>query len=381
MKNIVRNFVVLGCVGSSAFAAPFCAIGDNAELFLTGKAGVRFDDNILLAPGGPNKKSDTIVSLTPGVELDFGKDSLVKGVFSASETFSSYLNHSEFNTQLAAVKFDAGYSNEKTKLETNASYVQLDQNTYAANGTNVRRDVYAAGVDGEYSVSPKTSLGAGLTYSKTQYLKAGSVGEEDYGVPLNAYYSITPKTDLSVGITYQRNNLDNGYKYDDYYYNVGARGEFTPKLKGSFSVGYNDRRGSGSVSGVPAKDNSGLGFHSGLTYLYSEKTTLTLNADKGFSNASTGTSTQDNTSVVLGAQSNIAPDWAVNGSVAYRTIDYKGTATGRTDDYLEASLGATYVVNSHVNVNGSYTIRNLSSNVQNTEFGDNVISLSVSARY
>ncbi len=379
MKNIVRNFVLLGCVGGSALAAPFCAIGDNAELFLTGQAGIRFDDNILLAPGGPNKESDTILSFTPGLELDFGKDSLVKGVLSVSESFSDYLTHSEFNTQLTSVNFKADYAgSEKTKLGATAFYDQFDQNTYAANGTNVRRNVYGGGLDGEYSLSPKTSFGSGLTFSRTEYVQSGSVGEKDYSVPLNVYYGITPKVDLSAGLTYSRSDLDNGLSYDDYYYNIGARGEFTPKLKGNFSIGYDDRKGSG---GSAAQDNSSLAFHSGLTYAYSEKTMMSLNADKGFSNASTGTSTQKNTGVSLGAQTAFSAAWQFNSSLAYREIEYEGTSAGRTDDYVEATIGATYVINSNLSVNGAYTLRNLSSNVGGVEFGNNVIALSVSARY
>ncbi len=379
MKNIVRNFVLLGCVGGSALAAPFCAIGDNAELFLTGQAGVRFDDNILLSPGGPNKESDTILSFTPGLELDFGKDSLIKGVLTASEAFSDYLSHDEFNTQLTSVDFKADYAgSEKTKLGATAFYNQLDQTTYAANGTNVRRDVYGGGLDGEYSLSPKTSFGSGFTFSRTEYQQSGDVGEKDYTVPLNVYYGITAKVDLSAGLTISRSDLDNGLSYDDYYYNIGARGEFTPKLKGSFSVGYDDRKGSG---GAAAQDNNGLGFHSGLTYVYSEKTTMTLTADKGFTNSSSGTSTQKNTGVAIGAQTAVSAAWQFNASLAYREIDYEGTSAGRTDDYAEGTVGATYVVNSNITVNGSYTLRNLASNVGGVEFGNNVIALSVSARY
>ena len=314
MKNIVRNLVMLGCFGGSAFAAPFCAIGDNAELFLTGQAGVRFDDNILLSPGGPNKKSDTILSFTPGLELDFGKDSLIKGILSVSETFTNYMSHSEFNTQLTSLNFKADYSgSEKTRVGTNAFYNQFDQTTYAANGTNVRRNVYGGGVDGEYSLSPKTSFGSGISFSRTEYVQSGDVGSKDYGIPLNVYYGITPKVDLSAGLTYSRSDLDNGLSYDDYYYNIGARGEFTPKLKGNFSIGYDDRKGSG---GAGAKDNSSVAFHSGLTYAYSEKTTMTLNADKGFTNASSGTSTQKNTGVSLGAQTDISAAWKLNASLA-----------------------------------------------------------------
>ncbi len=375
----MRKLILLGLIGGSALGAPFCAIGDNAELFVTGQAGVRFDDNILLAPGGANQKSDTIISFTPGLKLEFGKDSLVKGVLSASESFNDYLNHSEFNSQLSEVNFRASYSTEKTKLAANAAYVQSDQNSYAANGSNIRRNTYSTGLSGEYAMSPKTSFGTGITFLRVEYLQTGSVGEKDYGVPVNVYYGITSKTDLSAGVTYGRSDLDNGLSYDDFYYNVGARGEFTPKLSGNFSIGWDDRSGSG---GLGAQDNSSLGFRSGLTYVYSEKTVFTLNADKGFTNASSGNSTQKNLGIMLGASTDLSISWKINGSLAYRDIQYEGVASaGRVDDYVDVSFGITYIVDTNVSLNGAYTYRNLYSNVPNVEFGNSIIAVSVSARY
>ncbi len=374
MKNIARNLIVLGCISSSAFAAPFLAIGDNAELFVTGSAGVRYDSNILLAPDSL-KKDDVIAQFVPGIDLEFGKDSLIKGSFTAQETLNSYDKHSELNTQLGAVAFNAKYDNTKLKLGTNASYTQLDQNTYAANGTNLRRDQTNAGANGEYSLSDKTSFGAGFNYSAIHYLKNTGVDEWDYSVPVNVYYGITPKVDLSSGVTYTRSDLDNGTSYDTYYYNVGARGEFTPKLSGSFSIGYNDRNG----NGTGATDNSGLGLQSGLAYAYSEKTKFTLDASRDFGNGASGAS-QEQTSVTLAGQTDIAADWQANAGVTYRLIDYK-TAGSPTADYYEATVGATYVINANLSVNGSYLFRANKSDISNQGFTDNVLALSISGRY
>ncbi|HTJ78287.1 MAG TPA: outer membrane beta-barrel protein [Rariglobus sp.] len=382
MKNIVRNLIVLGCAGSSAFAAPFLAIGNNAELFLTGTAGVRYDDNILLAPhSSPNKMDDVIVQLVPGLALEFGKDSLVKGSFTAQESLNNYIDHSEFNTQLGEVAFNSSYDNGKLKLASDASFSQLDQNTYAANGTTLRRDVTTAGLSGEYAISEKTSLGAGFSYSNINYLKGSGIDETDYSVPLNVYYGITPKIDLSTGVTYTLIDLNDGTQYNVYYYNVGARGEFTPKLKGHFTIGYNDRNG----SGVNAPDNSGLGFKSGLEYLYSEKTTFTFDANREFGVGASGFASEE-TSFVLGAQTAFSPSWQANAGLTYRTIDYKSpvgpTTNGpSTTDYVEASAGVTYVINTNLSVTGSYVYRCNDSDFSGQGFVNNVVALSITGRY
>ena len=375
MKNLVRNLIVFSCVGGSAWAAPFLAIGDNAELFLTGSAGVRYDSNILLAPDSL-RKDDTVSQIVPGFDLEFGKDSLIKGSLTGQETLNSYYKHSELNTQLGAVAFNSTFDNGKLKLGANAGYTQLDQNTYAANGTNLRRDLTNAGVTGEISISDKTSIGSGVSYAETRYLNGtGSVNEKDYTVPVNVYYGITPKVDLSSGVTYTRSDLANGIKYDTYYYNVGARGEFTPKLSGNFSIGYNDRNGKGAT----ATDSSGLGLQTGLAYAYTEKTQFTLNASRDFGNGASGDS-QEQTSVTLGGQTNLASDWQVNADLTYRLIDYK-QAGSPSANYYEATVGATYVINANLSVNGSYLFRGNQSDLSNQGFTDNVLALSITGRY
>ena len=68
MKNLARIALVSAALGTAAQAAPFLAIGDGAELFVTGTLAVRADDNIFLS----NKAtSDTIFDINPGVEITF----------------------------------------------------------------------------------------------------------------------------------------------------------------------------------------------------------------------------------------------------------------------------------------------------------------------
>jgi polysaccharide biosynthesis protein VpsM len=375
MKNTVRKLALLGCSITPVFAAPFLAIGDNAELFLTGTASIRYDDNILLQDSGASKLDDTIFEFAPGFQLKYGKDSLLSGALTFSEVFSAYSTNEELNEELANASFTSKYDNGKAKLGFNTSYNQLYQNTVDVTGVGLsRRDVFAIGLNGEFEVSEKTSVGSGVSYDKTEYLTKGFIDTESYTIPANFYYELTPKIDLSTGIRYRNTSVD-AVKADseDYYFNVGARGEFTPKLLGSFSIGYNERK-----SDAANADSSGLGLNTGLTYVYSEKTQFGLDASRDFGTGSGGDS-QENTRVGLTVTTDIAADWKANAGLSYRMIDY--TATNRSDDYYEANIGATYIVNSMVSLNGGYVYRENSSSVVGGDFSNNVVSLSVSARY
>lgn len=375
MKKIARNLTILSCFGSSAFAAPFLAIGDNAELFVIADAMASYNDNILLQTSAA-EQDDVVFTFRPGFDLQFGKDSLVKGGVVARGTLTSYSDHSEFNNQLFGVGANGAYDNGNLRLNGSASFDELDQPTVdATGGSLVERNATAAKIDGELSLSEKISIGSGFAYSNVDYRTGGFSDQWTYVVPVDVYYELTPKVDVSVGVRYTHVDVDSAGadSFDDLYYNVGARGAFTPKLSGSFSVGYTTR----DANVGPDPDGS-FGANAGLTYAYSDKTQLSLSLARNFSNSSTGAS-YENSQITLSAVSAITVDWRLNASITYRQLDFD--LINQKDDYLEGSLGATYIINNHLTAGLSYTYRDKSSDAAATEFNNNVVTLSLSARY
>jgi hypothetical protein len=377
MKKIVRNLTILGSIGGSAIAAPFLAIGDNAELFATGDASVAYNDNILLGPSS-GEIEDTVFSLKPGFDLVYGKDSAVKGNLFANSTLTSYADNVKLNNQLLGFGATASYDNDRVNLNANASFNELDQATVdvvPTAGKLLERHVTALGVDGEYVLSEKFSVGSGLSYGFTDYKTPGTTEEKSYTVPVNVYYELTPKIDASTGVTYKRTELtvSGANKYDSFYYNVGARGSFTPKLSGSFSVGYNTRN-----AHIGADEDGSLGARASLAYAYTDKTQFSLGLNRDFSNATSGGASYENTEFSLAATSSITVDWRVNAGVTYRMLDY----TGYTNDYYEGSVGTTYIINNHLSSTLSYVYRQQNSDLgAASEFSNNLVTLSISARY
>lgn len=382
MKNIVRNLTLLSCVGSSAFAAPFLAIGDNAELFATAQAIAAYNDNILLAQDG-DEIDDTILTFKPGFDLQFGKDSLIKGNLIGTATLTSYTDNDELNSQLLAIGGNSTYDNGTLQLSANASFTELDQPTIdivPTVGKLVERHVAAAGVNGELEFSEKISGGAGVSFNKVDFKDPAYTEQEDYTVPVNVYYELTPKVDLSAGVRYTRTELatpnsQGADKFDAFYYNVGARGSFTPKLSGGFSVGYNTRNANEGED-----DGDSIGSDASLTYAYSDKTQFTLGLGRNFNNSSSGGDSYENSQITLGATSAITIDWTLNASITYRQLDYQ--VGGRTDDYIEGTVGASYIINEHLTAGISYLYRDNSSDAgAGAEFQNNLVSVSLSARY
>jgi polysaccharide biosynthesis protein VpsM len=378
MKNIVRNLIALSCASSSAFASPFLAIGDNAELFATGKATAAYNDNILLSASGAELE-DMIFTFSPGFDLQFGKDSLVKGSVIGSALLSSYSDNNQFNNQLFGIGSNATYEGGRLSLSGNASFNELDQPTVGGvTGALTERSVTAVGLNGEYEISEKISVGGGVAYGKIDYTTTGGADSKDYKIPVNVYYELTPKVDLSTGIRYTHTEYDvtGANEFEEFYYNVGARGSFTPKLSGSFSVGYTTR-----TANVGPDDDGTVGADASLLYAYSEKTSLSLTLARGFANSGASGQSYENTNLTLGASSALAADWRVNAEFTYRQLDYK-TSPAHTDDYIEASAGVSYVINEHFTASLSYLYRQqFSDQGAVREFSGNVVTLSLSARY
>ena len=110
----------------AAPAAPFLAIGDGAELFVTGALGFRSDDNIFLSS---KATSDTIWDINPGLSIEFGKNGEVRGALALVDAFANYSDHSFLNTNLFSADFTATYDDKKTKMDFSVAYHELNQNT------------------------------------------------------------------------------------------------------------------------------------------------------------------------------------------------------------------------------------------------------------
>ncbi len=364
------NFVSLGiallALGSAASAAPFLAIGDGAELFATGTVGIRADDNIFLTN---NATSDTIFDITPGAEITFGKDRQLQGALTLVDAFTSYAKNSNLNTNLFSGDFNARYSDGKLKLGVMTGFHESNQNTVDNRGLT-RRDAFTVGGNGEIEISEITSVAAGVTATHTNYKRKGYADSDDLVIPINFYYKWTPKVDLSAGYSYRNFQTQIGQDSTDHFFNVGARGEFTPMLTGEFNIGLTTRKL--ATSG----DVHMLGLSAKLNYTITPKTVLQLTSSNSPDTSPQG-SQQKNFTLGGVVSSTISDQWTVRAGLNYRGINY-GT---RTDDYLEGNLGATYVVNNYINVVGAYVYRNNSSVLSGGEFTNNVFSVAANLRY
>ncbi len=370
MKLTGRITLLAALIGSAAHAAPFLAVGDNAELFLTGAVAVRFDDNIFT--NTINEVDDTIVSFTPGLDLTFGKGSATQGNIYYREDILRYSDASDLDTSLSNAGVNSKYDGGKTTFDLSATYAQLSQNDNNVRlaGDLVDRDVTHLHVNSEFGISDKSALAIRVSYDKTNYQPATFSDYAFWSVPIDFYTDYTAKLRLSAGYRYRSNDVSRGVDSDDSFFNIGARGEFTPKLSGQVRVGYNLR--SLDVGG----NDSGFGIETDLAYAFSDKTTYRLNVSNDFSYAGTGAPTEI-LRLGLNAANKFTEQWSLNAGLTFTSTDYPD----RTDDYLEGLLGVTYTYSTVLNFAASYTYRDNNAGTGGSPFTQTVWSFGANIRY
>lgn len=387
MKNTTRLLAASAMLVTASHAAPFLAINDNAEIFLTGTVGVRADSNIFLSGDLPaslpanhpsRDRDDVIFEITPGILVEWGHNSVVQGSFSVSENFTRFQDHDQLNDETASALLQLRFDDGKSKGGFNASYTELNQNTvdtFAPTGdTLINREVYGVGGNAEVAVTQKTSVGLGVQYQKTEFERTDFSDSQVVTLPFNYYYELTPKVDLSLGYRFRQRWEAIRFDTKSHFFNIGARGELAPKLTGTVAVGVTRR--SFSHKSLSRDSDSLLGIDTSLSYELTPKTLLRLSVSNDFDTNSQGQE-QKNLAVRLGATSRISEEWSVTSGVTYRRIDYYT----RVDDYFEGQIGATYIVNAHISVTGAFSYRSNDSVATYADFEGRVVSLAASFRF
>ncbi len=371
MKTNPRILFLTALTSISLNAAPFLSLGDNAELFLTATASVTVDDNIYLR--NANEVDDMIFTFAPGIDLVFGRNALTSGNFYYRHDILRYSDVSKQNTDLASVGFNSLYNSGKSKFDLGGSYVETAQNDPSVPGAIVGRNLTNFRVLAEVGATEKTAFGAGIRYENTDYDLGGAFRDaEIWSVPMDAYFEYSPKLALSLGYRYRSTDLS-GTAIDskDHFANIGARGEFTPKLIGQVRVGYSKRTFSRTIA-----DDSAIGIESNLTYSYSPKTTYSIGVSNDFGSSALGESTKS-LSFTLAASNRFDEQWGWNANLAFRAINYPT----RSDDFLQGGFGVSYTYSAFVDFTASVTHRKQSSDFAAFEFSNNVFSVGANIRY
>ncbi len=376
-----------GSRASISSQQPLIQLGDNASLSVSADAAIKRDSNIFLAEN--NKVAATIYTATPGIAFNYGARSLAHADLAYNESFNRYSGNAAPNVNLATANGDFGYDDGSLKLGAGGSYQQLYQNNVGVislTGSElIRSDVTAFDANAQTLIFSKIGAGVAATYNRIEFNSTpGLFGSHTLEVPFNFFYAITPKLDLTAGYEFDEITPDgNGAVAKGGYYNVGARGNFTSKLSGGFTVGYRAVR----VPMMPQSHDLGLGAN--LNYEITPRTSATLQAGRD-NNVSAQGQVLKTASYSFGLSSDIGNQWQAGAGVTYRTVDYGQElysfeaallAKPRTDDYWEGNFHLTYNPTRWFSTSASYILRDNRSTLPGVEFTDSVLSLDLRVHY
>jgi len=170
----------------------------NGSAHVTLDSSVQRNDNVYLSNTNPTK--DTVLSVTPGIDVGYGQHTISHGALVVQEAFTHYQANSAPNAHLASATGNLGYAGEQLKTNLNGAYQQTYQNNadYTSTGQKLllRTDTLnlSGGVEAPFATKMAGSVGANL--SRTEYKNASLVGNRNLVFPLSLYYSMEPKLDL-----------------------------------------------------------------------------------------------------------------------------------------------------------------------------------------
>ena len=349
--------------------------------------GASYDDNIFLTD--KNKEHDFIFAISPIVGIQFGDS--VAGfnnlTITYSPTFVFFADHSDENSIEHAVELRFVRQTDIWKFAGNASFLYLNGSSNPLQGgggaphgeiigERVNRMIYVLGLKYNYALSDKTSFEIGLAGTHTDYEDLQDTTDV---VSQNFIdYAITGKTSLGIGfgIGYSQTEGGSGQYYEQALARV--RYDATYKLKFELHGGGEFRQ----TDGGGGDEFNGI-FGLSLTYDLSDRTSFILAAYRNVNPSSVaGDLNYTATGVSISARQTIHDKLSLVLSTGYENSEYQSfggssPADNRSDNYVYVRPRVVYQLGQHGTIELFYEYRASDSTLNEFQFSNNRVGMSL----
>ena len=367
--------------GAPWLSAALVSLGPNSDLFFNGSVSLDYQSNIFLDDPqltGVSEVDDFAFIFSPGVELNFGDGTAANNVLIlVREDIKVHNDNSKLDSEDFFFLFNLTYAQAPIDIEASVNFFELVQNTAAANrlGALTESEMTNVKLRGEYEISAKTSIEGRFGYLRTDYITTGLNDNRTLEFPVNVYYAYSPKLDASVGFRYRHTEVTDGPDTDDYFFNVGFRGELTPKLETTVQIGVISRDFGTTLLG----DDTSLGVNSSFTWYSTDLTTVDATINLDYSTGGTSASLQ-NTGASLSVLHSITPMITGNMIFSYNNAEYRDLS-GREDDSYNAAFSINYSPSDYLTFRASYSYLKNDSTQLGGNFDNSILSIVASLRY
>ncbi len=365
--------------------------------FLTINGGVSFayNSNVLSSPGGNTKFDDYIMTVNPGVKLEYGAGTDNDVSLNYTETFLRYLEHPSLNEELSNVGLNYSRKQGEFNLSTSAAYTQNYNNTPSSVSPGlssiIRYDTISldGNVTWNYSTVLNFSAGAGFTQNHYLYTVGEAYQDTDtYTLPVTAYYVFSPALSLGVGYTYSQTDPKNSVapfsearERDSHTISLNAELTKWQNLTGTANVGLTENNIQG-IPGSPSLTTDTVSYGMGLNYEYSDKVSFSLNGNRGFS---TGTQGQNIETTSIGLGSTFAYSASlkfVANLLSYTYSQYLQNIPTRNDNTYTSGITVTWTPSwDWLTLSAGYTYFMNSSDAPGATYNINVVTVSATIKY
>ena len=390
-------------------SSPLVQIGNDCDIYFDSAASLEVTDNLY---SSSTKTSATSWMVTPGLLLEYGKDSALSATFSAKRTFVNFTDSalSDLEDSRDALSLGIRFADGgPLSLSVDSSYrvtarnddLQMQGLGGILGATLARQANYSHAFRADYKLTEKLSIGLGFTNTYNHYLDptiTGTAGNFAYNtntltelntksIPLSFDYQAFEK--LSFGLALQHDVTD--YSAAPYFSQatptrpaltnkqlvknfagLTAKGQLTEsgKLNANIRVGYSQYHYDS------AANDSDLSYAVSLNHVLTERLShsLTLSRDVTASSTNTQMATKNYT---YGMAYTASEDLNFNLSATKSDVF---ASTSQVDTYVY-SLGADYKYSKHLTFQASYTMNDSTASVATSTYTSNAFTLSAAFRY
>lgn len=396
--------------------SPLVQIGNDCDLFFDSSAYLEVTDNLY---SGAVKKSATSWLVTPGLALEYGKDSALTVELKASRSFVNFAG-SEFSgleddrdaLSLGVTFADGG----PLKLSLNSSYRVTARNDDlqlqgvgpgVIGATLVRQANYVHNFRADYKLTERLSVGLGYVKTFNQYLDPVTIvigGVSTFNtnpltelntqsMPLSFDYQAFEK--LSFGLVLQHDVTDysaapylssgpgsssrpalDHQRLEKDFYGLTAKGQLTEsgKLNGVVRAGFNRY----NFDNTEAQTDPS--YSVSLSHVLTERLSHSLTLGRDISAATTN-GRMESLTYNYGLSYAAAEDLDFNLSVSKSDVEVTANSLLTTIDTMTYILGASYKYNSHLSFQANYNFTDAKASNASATFNANTFSVSASFRY
>ncbi len=344
-------------------------------IFVNATYSIGFDSNVFTRQVGQGSFTQLA-----GASIDYSRQAgLIAVTANAAVSVGSFasMRSQDFTDPSLSVSFRKRYGRTTGGLSFTAHHEsQPDPNA----GQRTQAWNYGSSLDLHYPVTDRYYITDNFSYSGKFYTDKALFSDlNSYSDSIFVNYIYTSKLDLNAGYSIRLSDTSKNTKAHDQSFTFGASGGLLPKLTGSVSIGFEQRK-SDSVTGGHETFNA-FTSATNLKWMFSRKLSFSGDISEDFSTSSTDIP-MNKLSLGLHMTTSLTAKLIGNTGVTYSSTDFLGLAgAGRHDNMLmfDASIGLA--ITTHIRTSLAYAYMINMSNNPIYDFHRQTLTLTIAATY